>query len=197
MQSPLFRPGLAVSTALAVQGRPPALEFHIRDRTALLVGPGGAGRAVAFALCDLGAGTLLVHDQDVGRAARLTCDLESRYGAGRGRAVADPGAALADAAGVVNATPVGMLGMPGVPMPAEGIEPGHWVADIIYTPLETELVRIAGARGCKVMGGAGMCVHQAARNWQLFSGLAPDLDRMRRAFDAAAALRDGDVAEVV
>jgi shikimate dehydrogenase len=69
------------------------------------------------------------------------------------------------------------------------------VADVIYTPLETELVKLARVRGCRVMGGAGMCVHQAAKNWQLFTGLAPDLERMHRTFAAAAALRERSLAE--
>jgi shikimate dehydrogenase len=63
-----------------------------------------------------------------------------------------------------------MLGIPGIPIPLSGIGDRHWVADVIYTPLETELVKVARAKGCKVMGGAGMCVHQAVESFPLFTG---------------------------
>ena len=167
----------------------------VRGRTALLVGAGGAGRAVAFALFDLGAETLLVHDKDGDRAVRLAADLVAAFGVGRCRPVADAAAALSEAAGVVNATPVGMLGIPGVPLAVKAIGSHHFVADVIYTPLETELIKAASARGAMVMGGSGMCVHQAAESFRLFTGISPDIDRMRRTFAAAAAVRAHVLAE--
>ena len=136
---------------------------------AVLVGAGGAGRAVAFALIDLGARTLVVHDTDAQRATALVADLMSHYGATRCRLTEDFAADLADAAGVVNATPIGMLGMPGNPVPLAAIRPGHWVADVIYTPMETELIKAARGKGCRVLTGGGMCVHQAADAFRLFT----------------------------
>jgi quinate/shikimate dehydrogenase (NAD+) len=165
----------------------------IAGKAALLVGCGGAGRAVAFALFDLGVGTLLLHDKDTGRAPRLAGALASQFGAGRTRAVTDVEGALSEAAGVVNATPVGMLGIPGIPLPLDVVASRHWVADVIYTPLETDLVKGARAKGCKVMGGAGMCVHQAAETFRLFTGRTANLERMRRIFAEAAAIRDRDL----
>jgi shikimate dehydrogenase len=167
----------------------------IVGKTALLVGAGGAGRAVSFALFDLGVDVLLIHDKDADRAHRLACTLVSQFGVGRSKAVTDVEPALLIAAGLVNATPVGMLGMPGIPIALGGIQARHWVADVIYTPLETELVAGARAKGCKVMGGAGMCVHQAAESFRLFTGHSPDIHRMRRTFAEAAALRDKTLAE--
>ncbi len=167
----------------------------IDGKTALLVGAGGAGRAVAFALFDLGVDVLLIHDSDAHRADRLADALSSQFGAGHSRAVADVGPAFSGAAGVVNATPVGMLGMPGIPIPVEGIQARHWVADVIYTPLETELIIAARAKGSRVMGGAAMCVHQAAETFRLFTGRSPDVKRMQHTFAAAAALRDKSFAE--
>jgi len=167
----------------------------VRGRTALLIGAGGAGRAVAFALFDLGVETLLVHDEDGDRAARLVAALVAAFGAGRCRLVPDAASGLAAASGLVNATPVGMLGIPGVPIAVGTIGSHHWVADVIYTPLETELIEAAGARGAMVMGGSGMCVHQAAETFRLFTGLAPDVDRMRRTFAAAASVRAGVAVE--
>src|SRR5262249_9063072 len=142
----------------------------IAGKVALLVGAGGAGRAAAFALFDLGIETLLINDSDADRAHRLAETLDPSFGSGRSKAVTDAVSVLSDAAGIVNATPVGMLGIPGIPIPLNGIEGHHWVADVIYTPLETELVKGARAKGSKVMGGAGMCVHQAVESFRLFTG---------------------------
>lgn len=166
----------------------------VDGKTALLVGAGGAGRAVAFALFDLGLKTLLVHDVDQARADALAGSLVGHFGnPERCRAVTDPRAALGRCAGVVNATPVGMLGIPGIPVPLAAIDPGHFVADVIYTPLETELVLAARAKGAASMGGAGMCVYQAADAFRLFTGIEPDTARMHRTFAAAARLREADL----
>lgn len=163
----------------------------VRDRPVLLLGAGGAGRAVSFALMDLGAGLLTVHDRDQARANSLCADLAARFGAGRCALSSDPGTPAASVAGIVNATPVGMQGFPGTPLDPGLVQPGQFVADVIYTPIETEFLRAARARGARVMGGAGMCVHQAADAFRLFTGLDPDLGRMHRTFAAAAARRDG------
>jgi shikimate dehydrogenase len=167
----------------------------VEGKTALLVGAGGAGRAVAFALFDLGLKTLLVHDVDPARAGALAGSLAHHLGDPEScREVADPEAALPECAGVVNATPVGMLGMPGIPVPVTAIGPGHFVADVIYTPLETELVVAARAKGARATGGAGMCVYQAADAFRLFTGLEPDTARMHRTFAAAARVREAALA---
>jgi shikimate dehydrogenase len=169
----------------------------VDGKTALLVGAGGAGRAVAFALFDLGLKTLLVHDLDQARASALASSLAGHLGNPEScRAVTDPEAALGDCAGVVNATPVGMLGIPGIPVPLEAVGPGHFVADVIYTPLETELVLAARRKGAASMGGAGMCVYQAADAFRLFTGLEPDTARMHHTFAAAARLREANLAGV-
>jgi shikimate dehydrogenase len=86
-----------------------------------------------------------------------------------------------------------MLGIPGIPIPISAIQGHHWVADVIYTPLETELVKGARAKGCKVMGGAGMCVHQAVESFRLFTGCTADLDRMQHTFAEAAEQREKDL----
>lgn len=163
----------------------------MRDRSVLLLGAGGAGRAVAFALMDMGARLVEVHDRDAARATKLCADLAARFGSGRCTPASEPETAAACAAGIVNATPMGMFGHPGMPMAAAPIGARHFVADVVYTPLETEFLCAAQARGARVMGGSGMCVHQAADAFRLFTGLTPDLGRMRRTFAAAAARRAG------
>jgi shikimate dehydrogenase len=162
----------------------------VAGQTALLMGAGGAGRAVAFALCDLGVASLLVSDKNAAQATGLVAALAAHFGQGRCRVESDPVPALATAAGMVNATPVGMTGFPGLPIVPDTIQAHHWVADVIYTPLETALLKAARAKGARVMGGAGMCVHQAVEAFRLFTGLTPDVERLHAAFARAAVLRD-------
>ena len=166
----------------------------VEDQVAVLVGAGGAGCAVAFALMDLGAARVIVYDTDTARAAALVADLMLHHGASRCRLADNLTDAFAGAAGVVNATPVGMLGMPGNPVPAAALRPEHWVADVIYTPVETLLINAALARGARVLTGGGMCVHQAVETFRLFTGLATDVARMHKTFATALAARDAAIA---
>ena len=168
----------------------------LKGQAALLIGAGGAGRAVAHALMDLGAATVLIHDRDTARATALVAHLINQFGAARCRLVDNPARALATAAGAVNATQTGMLGFPGVPVALEAISPRHWVADIVYTPLETELIKGARLAGARTLTGGGMCVHQAAEAFRLFTGLTPDIARMHGVFAKDVAARDAALARV-
>ncbi|WP_221361895.1 shikimate dehydrogenase [Streptomyces beigongshangae] len=143
-------------------------------------GAGGAGAAVAHALLTLGAGHITVVDALPDRAGALAAALDRHFGAGRATAAPpDRVAALLDAAdGVVHATPTGMAAHPGTPFAAESLRPGSWVAEVVYRPLETELVRAARERGCAVLDGGGMAVFQAADAFRLFTGREPDTARM-------------------
>jgi len=146
-------------------------------------GAGGAGAAVAHALLTLGAGEVVLIDTDRSRADALAGALRERFGAGRascGSSVAD---AVTAADGIVNTTPLGMAKYPGMALPADLLRPDLWVADIVYFPLETELLRRARARGCRTMSGGGMAVFQAVGAFRLFTGLEPDPDRMLRHFE--------------
>jgi shikimate dehydrogenase len=153
----------------------------VGDR-ALVLGAGGAGTAVGYALLDQGAEHVAVLDTDVPRAEDAAVRLAKCFGDDRVTAVTDLAAALADAQGVVNATPVGMLGHPGMPLAADLLRPDLWVADVVYFPLETELVRVARERGCRVVPGGGMAVQQAVGAFELFTGLTPDAERMTAHF---------------
>lgn len=151
----------------------------------LLLGAGGAGAAVARALLESGVERLLVSDIQGDRAAALA----SRLLAGGGgthqvEVVSDLAAAASRADGIVNATPVGMAKLPGMPIAAGMLRPECWVADIVYLPLETELLSEARKRGCRTLSGEGMAVFQAVRAFELFTGLAPDIERMKAAFAA-------------
>jgi shikimate dehydrogenase len=162
------------------------------SKTAVLVGAGGAGSAVAFGLMDLGLRSLIIHDKDIARASALAADVNTHFGAGRCRPSDGLIDDIAAADGVVNATPIGMGGFPGNPVPVEALRPQHWVADVIYSPIETELILAAAAKGARVLTGGGMCVHQGVEAFRLFTGLTPDVTRMHRTFAAALAARDQD-----
>ena len=161
------------------RGLPDAARDHV-----LLLGAGGAGHAVAHALVDAGVGQLLVRDMNHALADELVDELNARVGPGRARAVTDIGEAAGIADGIVNATPVGMLKMPGMPIDGALIAPRQWVADIVYFPLETELLAHARVKGCAVLSGAGMALFQAVRAFELFTGITPDADRMKAVFDS-------------
>lgn len=153
---------------------------------ALLAGAGGAGVAVAHALADCGLRRLSILDVDAGRAAWLAGQLMANRPGTVAKAVDDirtlTGQDRPD--GIVNATPVGMAKLPGMAVPADFIDPAMWVADIVYFPLETALLRTARAKGCRVLPGTGMAVFQAVRAFELFTGRSACPDRMRATFDA-------------
>lgn len=167
----------------------------VRGKTVLQLGAGGAGRAVAFALMDLGAAPLRIYDRDTARARGLIADLASRFGADRCELLDSPEPAVASAAAIVNATPVGMWSHPGLPMNPQAIGAQHIVADVIYTPLETEFIKAARGRGARTMGGGGMCVHQAVDAFHHFTGRMADVARMKRTFETACANSSNPVGE--
>ncbi|MBR0659813.1 shikimate dehydrogenase [Neoroseomonas oryzicola] len=163
-----------------------------RDRVVQL-GAGGAGSAVAQALLSEGVGRLTIADTDQARSQALAADLRGRFGAGRAEACADLPAAVAAADGIVNCTPVGMAKLPGTPLPVALLRPALWVAEIVYFPLETDLLRAARAIGCRTLDGGGMAVFQAVDAFRLFTGREPDAERMLRHFAdmSAAAVAQG------
>jgi shikimate dehydrogenase len=162
----------------------------VEGATVVQIGAGGAGRAVAFALMDLGAGQIVVHDQDVARAKALAADIAAQSGATRSRVAADLAGEIASADGLINATQTGMRGFPGNPVPVAALKASQWAADVIYTPARTAFLDAAAAKGARVLNGAGMCVHQAVAAFRLFTGIEPDAARLHRTFASALAERD-------
>ncbi|MFG2893469.1 shikimate dehydrogenase [Streptomyces sp. NPDC048248] len=157
------------------RGLPGAATGHV-----VQLGAGGAGAAVAHALLALGADRLTVADRDPARAAALAEALSARFGGGRATAgsMAELPTALGDADGLVHATPTGMAAHPGLPLPAALVHPKLWVAEVVYRPLETELLLLAGELGCRTLDGGGMAVFQAADAFRLFTGREPHAERM-------------------
>lgn len=151
----------------------------------LLIGAGGAGVAVAHALADCGVQHLKIFDVDTVRVEQLARQVRSnRQGLTVEPVTTVDAASCANLSGIVNASPVGMTKTPGTPFPLALLKPDMWVADIVYFPLETEL--LAGARrlGCRVLPGSGMAVFQAVRAFELFTGRRADPVRMKATFDA-------------
>ena len=146
------------------------------------IGAGGAGSAVAEALLSAGVGRLAIHDVDSARATALAEALAARHGAGRATAVRDLVAEVGAADGLVNCTPVGMTKLPGLPLDETLLHPRLWVAEIVYFPLETALLKAARRLGCRTLDGGGMAVFQAAHAFRHFCGLEPDAERMLARF---------------
>ncbi len=143
----------------------------------ILLGAGGAGSAIAVAAKQLSIERLAIYDTDSARAVALA----ERAGA---TAVADLAQTMQTVDGLIQATPIGMANHPGAPLPLALLQPRHWVAEIIYFPLETELLRHARALGCRTMDGGGMAVFQAVEAFRLFTGVTPDAERMLQRFAA-------------
>lgn len=147
------------------------------------LGAGGAGSAVACALLALGTKRLEIYDMDVARAQRLATSLAERFGQDRTAAADIASLSSTDGIdGIVNTTPMGMAAHPEAAIAPELISPKHWVADIVYFPLETELLRIARAKGCRVLNGSGMVIGQAAKAFEIMTGFPADKERMQTSF---------------
>lgn len=142
------------------------------------MGAGGAGAAVAHALLSEGVQQLSIFDVEFSRAQSLADNLNQHFGAGRAVAGHDLPTTLEQADGLVNTTPMGMQKLPGMPVPAEWLRAQLWVAEIVYFPLETELLRHARALGCRTLDGGNMAVFQAVKAFELFSDVVPDAQRM-------------------
>jgi shikimate dehydrogenase len=152
-----------------------------RDRV-VQIGAGGAGAATAYALLKLGVSQLSVFDVDADRAGALAASLGKIFGSGRIAAAPDLPGALAVANGLVQATPVGTREHPGLPVSERLLRPDLWVAEIVYFPLETPLLKRARALGCRTLDGGGMAVFQAAAAFEIFTGRTADRERMLQHF---------------
>lgn len=159
-------------------------------RRVVLLGAGGAGSAIAHTVLRMNAGDLVLVDSDAARASALADSLNRLYGAGRASANTNVAAALVGATGLIHATPTGMDKLPGLPLPEHLLRPDLWVAEIVYFPLETALLKASRARGCATVNGGTMAVGQAIGAFELFTGLQADPARMAAHFRRLMAQRD-------
>jgi shikimate dehydrogenase len=155
-------------------------------RRIVQLGGGGGGAATAYAMLRAGAGCITVIDTDVRRSATLVSRLAAHFGENRIKTSTDVASSLDDADGLIHATPTGMLGNPGIPVPPALLRRDLWVAEIVYFPLETELLRAARSAGCSTLDGSWMAVYQAVETFRLLSGITPIPERMYEYFNAAA-----------
>lgn len=148
------------------------------------LGAGGAGVATAYAALSFGLKRLIVFDREPERARLLAAMLTALFPEADITAGTDLSVAMRLASGLIHATPTGMANYPGMPLDAELLDPRHWVAEIVYFPLETPLLSEARRRGCRTLDGGGMAVFQAVGAFRLFTGLEPDTTRMLAHFKA-------------
>jgi len=148
----------------------------------VLLGAGGAGSAIAYEVLRLGAPQLLIVDPNMARAATLAERMNAIHGAGRASAVGNIAAAMAGTSGLIHATPTGMDEQSGLPLPPSLLQPRLWVSEIVYFPLETELLKAARSIGCATADGGHMNVGQAVGGFKLFTGLDADAARMEAHF---------------
>lgn len=144
----------------------------------VLLGAGGAGSACADAVLRLGAARLVIVDKEAPRAVDLAERLNQHFDGSRASAGAEIAAAVDGATGLIHATPTGMAGLPGMPLPEELLRPAMWVSEIVYVPLETPLLKAARRIGCATADGGHMNVGQAIDAFKLFTGIEPDAGRM-------------------
>ena len=157
------------------------------------IGCGGAGAATAYALLSHGTARLDLSDVDLARAEDLAGRMRRHFPS---QAVAttapgDLGDAISLADGVVHATPLGMLHHPGVAFDIDLLQPSAWVSDVVYRPLETELIRQAREGGHAALDGGRMAVGQACASLRIITGVAPDRERMERHFRALISAEEG------
>lgn len=156
----------------------------VRMEEVVQVGAGGVGNAVAYSLVTNGVQRLKVADLDPARAGALASSINAAVGKQVAEGVDARGieADIAAADGVVNATPVGMLSHPGTAFDTSCLSARHWVSDVVYMPIQTQLLADAAAVGARTLDGTRMAVYQAVDAFRLFTGFEPDAQRMRETF---------------
>lgn len=144
-----------------------------------LIGTGGVGRALAFGLVALGASEIRLVDKDEGKAQALACDLRAAPNAPAVTVFTDAETAARGATGLLNGTPVGMVGYGGTPLPRDAMAGAEWVFDAVYTPVDTQFLQDAGKEGLTVISGYELFFYQGVHAWAHFSGLPLDETRLR------------------
>jgi shikimate dehydrogenase len=153
---------------------------------ALLIGAGGAARAVAFALIERGVERILVVNRNLERAETLRRQFGSRIEA---RQFGERNALLSEAGLLVNATSLGMTGTAPLDLALDRLPPSAVVTDIVYVPLETDLIRRAREHGLRTVDGLGMLLHQAVGGFGRWFGMQPQVTSDLRALVAADLIR--------
>ncbi len=145
----------------------------------LILGAGGVSRAIAFALEELGAGELYIHDLKADRAAALVTVLAENGFNARTVPAEAVAAVASEVDGLVNATPVGMHKHPGVPIGPAAVGGQRWAFDAVYTPLHTEFLRHCETAGVPAMTGFELFLFQGLDAFRCFTGITVEQDEVR------------------
>ncbi|MFN4155630.1 MAG: shikimate dehydrogenase family protein [Paracoccaceae bacterium] len=191
---PLVRAIGAVNTVVFGDGAPQGFNTdhsgfiaayrHVRGDAppgpVLMIGAGGVGKAVAFGLVALGLTALRIADRDLPKAAALAAALRAASPALHVETGTDAVALSGGVAGVINCTPVGMVGYDGTPLPRAYLAEAEWVFDAVYTPVDTRFLQDAMAGGLQVISGYELFIGQGVDAWRIFTGLPLDATRLRQ-----------------
>ncbi len=164
-----------------------AMQRQDSDRPVAIIGTGGVGKAIGFALASCGVTNLRLFDVDRAKAQALADQLGRSASVEIAVSVED---AVTGAAGIVNGTPIGMLPNRDTPVPPGLIQPSQWVADAVYHPLWTPLLIAARNAGATVMTGRELSINQAVDAFALFTGVVPAHGAIAEAFDQALAAQE-------
>lgn len=154
-----------------------APDWQAKDGPALVLGAGGAARAIVSALLEAGAPEVRISNRTRARADQIKSDFGGRVG------VVDwvkAGAEIEYAHTLVNTTSLGMTGKSALTVSLDKLNPETLVTDIVYSPLDTELLKAARSKGCRVVDGLGMLIHQAVPGFQRWFGQKPVVDQAIR-----------------
>jgi shikimate dehydrogenase len=151
--------------------------WDARAGPAVVLGAGGAARAIVSALRDAGVPEIILCNRTRARADALKQEFGTRI---RVEDWVQAGNVLEQAATVVNTTSLGMVGHPELRVPLDGLRPGTVVSDLVYAPLQTRLLRVAAEMGCITVDGLGMLIHQAIPGFERWFGMRPEVDQATR-----------------
>jgi quinate/shikimate dehydrogenase (NAD+) len=188
----VFRDGNAIGHNTDCTGFVAAYRAAFADRhpgTVVLVGAGGVGRAVAFGLSVLGVSAIRIVDRDAAKSAALAAALAARSDRRlRVETNSDVAVAMADADGIINCTPIGMVGHPGSSIPAACLPGRSWGFDAVYTPVETRFKQEAEAAGVRMLSGFELFFHQGIQAFEIFTGRrVEDVGALRRMLEEPSA----------
>ena len=145
----------------------------------LMIGSGGVGRAVAFGLARLGTCDLRLVDRDISKANALVEALQLAAPEMKVTVWEDAAQAAQGAAGIINCTPVGMVGHDGTPLPRSAFAGGEWAFDAVYTPVDTRFLTEAAAEGLAIISGWELFFYQGVHAWGHFAGMPLDEAALR------------------
>ncbi len=157
-------------------------DWHLRDKPVLILGAGGASRAIVYGFLKAGVGEVRVANRTRARAEALARHFGTRL------RVVDWGArseAAREACVIVNTTTIGMKGEGSLNIDFKGVDDRAVVSDIVYVPLETQLLALARARGLRTVDGLGMLLHQAVPGFEKWFGVRPEVTAELRALIVA------------